>query len=85
MTLADSRTIALGKEPIRPAGGKEIIGWVSSGGFGYTVNQSIAYAYLPIEYSKPGTQLEIEFFGEVVCAEVQKMPLFDPKGDRVRA
>ena len=35
--------------------------------------------------TKPGTQLEIEFFGERVCAEVKKGPLFDPKGERIKA
>jgi 4-methylaminobutanoate oxidase (formaldehyde-forming) len=85
MTLADKRTVALGKEPIRVAGKEDIIGWVAGGGFGYTIDESIIYAYLPMEYSRPGTQLEIEFFGERVCAEVKKGPLFDPKGERVKA
>jgi glycine cleavage system T protein len=85
MTLADTRVIALGKEPIRPAGKDEIISWVTSGGYGYSVAESIAFAYLPIEYTRPGTQLEIEFFGETVGAEVKKSPLWDPKGERIRA
>ncbi|CAG1015863.1 4-methylaminobutanoate oxidase (formaldehyde-forming) [Anaerolineales bacterium] len=84
MTLADSRTIALGKEPIRTKDGK-IIGWVASGGFGYSVGKSMAYAYLPIEQSKPGTKLEIEFFGEPMEVEVVQAPLWDPKGERIRA
>ena len=84
MTLDDSRTIALGKEPIRSADKGEIIGWIASGGYGYSVQKSIAYAYLPIEYSKPGTRLEGEFFGERVGMEVVRAPLFDPKGERIR-
>jgi 4-methylaminobutanoate oxidase (formaldehyde-forming) len=84
MTLADSRTIALGKEPIRTKDGK-IIGWVASGGFGYSVGKSMAYAYLPMENSKPGTKLEIEFFGEPMEVEVVQAPLWDPKGERIRA
>jgi glycine cleavage system aminomethyltransferase T len=85
LTLQDSRVIALGKEPIRPAGKSEIISWVTSGGYGYSVKESIAYAYLPIEFSNPGTKLEIEIFGEVVGAKVKLSPLFDPKGERIRA
>lgn len=84
MTLADDRVIALGKEPIRPAGSDEIIAWVASGGYGYTVAKSIVYAYLPLEYARPGTKLEIEFFGERVGAQVEKSPLWDPKGERIR-
>ncbi|MBN1147080.1 MAG: FAD-dependent oxidoreductase [Anaerolineales bacterium] len=85
MTLADTRVIALGKEPIRPAGKDEIIAWVTSGGYGYSVGESIAFAYLPMEYTRPGTQLEVEFFGETVGAEVKRAPLWDPKGERIKA
>jgi 4-methylaminobutanoate oxidase (formaldehyde-forming) len=48
------------------------------------VGQSIVYAYLPMECTKVGTQLEIEFFGEQVGATVVKSPLWDPKGERIR-
>ncbi len=83
LRIADDRTIALGKEPIWT--GDRVIGWVASGGYGYSVKMSIAYAYLPIEYTRPGTQLFIEFFGEPVQAEVVSSPLWDPKGERIRA
>jgi len=83
MTLADDRTIALGKEPIRAD--EKIIGWVAAGGFGYSVMKSLVYAYLPMEYSKVGTKLSIEFFGERMAAEVIASPVWDPKGERIRA
>jgi len=84
LTLSDSRVVALGKEPIREEGGR-IVGWVASGGYGYSVGQSIVYAYLPMECAKTGTQLEIEFFGDPVGATVVQSPLWDPKGERIRA
>ena len=84
MTLSDSRTIALGKEPIRSKDGK-IIGWVAAGGYGYSVEKSIIYAYLPVEYAKVGTELQVEFLGEQVGAVVAQSPLWDPKGERIRA
>ena len=83
IAISDDRTIALGKEPIRA--GEEIIGWVASGGYGYSVGMSLVYAYLPTEYAKPGTELSIEFFGTQVAAEVVKSPLWDPKGERIKA
>ncbi len=83
IAISDDRTIALGKEPIRV--GDDIIGWVASGGYGYSVGISMAYAYLPIEHSKPGTALSIEFFGTQVDAEVVKSPLWDSKGERIKA
>jgi 4-methylaminobutanoate oxidase (formaldehyde-forming) len=83
LSLSDSQVIALGKEPIRNSAGK-IISWVASGGYGYSVQKSIAYAYLPLEYAAPGTPLEIEWFGEKVGAVVEKEPLWDAKGERIR-
>src|SRR5512135_456454 len=83
MTLEDERTEAIGKEPVRY--GQEIIGWVAAGGYGYSIDKSIIYAYLPVECAKVGQVLEVEFFGEQVKAEVVQMPLWDPKGDRIRA
>jgi 4-methylaminobutanoate oxidase (formaldehyde-forming) len=86
LTLSDNRVIALGKEPIREeAGPQRVVGWVSSGGYGYSVGESIVYAYLPMECTKVGTHLEIEFFGEQVTATVTKSPLWDPNGERIRA
>jgi glycine cleavage system T protein len=82
ITLDDDRTIVMGKEPIRV--GDNLVGWVASGGFGYSVNKSIAYAYLPLEYAKVGTKLEVECFGEQVGAEVAQAVLWDAKGERIR-
>ena len=75
LTLSDNRVVALGKEPIREEGGRTV-GWVSSGGYGYSVGQSIVYAYLPMECTKVGTHLEIEFFGEQVGATVTQVPAY---------
>ncbi|MGW8143774.1 MAG: GcvT family protein, partial [Anaerolineales bacterium] len=72
MSLSDPRDIVLGKEPIRPTGSESIIGWVASGGYGYSVEMSIAYAYLPVDYTKVGTELEVELFGEHVPAIVER-------------
>jgi 4-methylaminobutanoate oxidase (formaldehyde-forming) len=82
LTLADPRSIALGNEPVRVGG--EVVGRVTSGGYGYTVERSVAYAYLPPEH-EPGTAVEVEIFGRWVEGEVATEPLFDPKGERVRA
>jgi 4-methylaminobutanoate oxidase (formaldehyde-forming) len=81
--LADPRSVALGNEPVRIGG--EIGGRVTTGGYGYTLERSIAYAYLPPELAEPGTEVEVEIFGEWVPGEVAKGPLFDPKGERIRA
>jgi glycine cleavage system aminomethyltransferase T len=60
-----------------------VAGRVTSGGYGYSVGASIAYALVPID-AKPGTPVEIDLFGEWVPGEVVAEPLFDPGGARVR-
>jgi 4-methylaminobutanoate oxidase (formaldehyde-forming) len=84
LVLADPRSIALGSEPVRTADG-EIVGRVTSGGYGYAVGASIAFAYVPPAAAEPGTQVAVDIFGEWVTAEVRSAPLYDPKGERVRA
>jgi glycine cleavage system aminomethyltransferase T len=82
LVLSDPRSVALGNEPVRVDG--EVVGRVTSGGYGYTVERSIAYAYLPSEL-EIGTAVEVDIFGEWIAGEVAKEPLFDPKGERVRS
>jgi glycine cleavage system aminomethyltransferase T/glycine/D-amino acid oxidase-like deaminating enzyme len=83
LTLADPRSIALGSEPVRTDAG-EIVGRVTSGGFGYAVGASIAYAYVPADLAEPGRRMSVDIFGEWVDAEIRTEPLYDPKGERVR-
>ena len=59
-------------------------GRVTSGGYGYTVGASIAFAYLPVEHDV-GTDVAVEIFGEWVPGVVADEPLYDPAGERIRA
>jgi len=52
---------------------------------GFAVERSIAYAYLSPALAEPGQRVEVEVFGDWVGAEVATEPLYDPKGDRIRA
>jgi 4-methylaminobutanoate oxidase (formaldehyde-forming) len=81
--LADPRAIALGSEPVRVDG--KLAGRVTSGGYGYSVERSIAYAYLPRDRADVGQPVEVEIFGEWIAGEVAAEPLFDPAGERIRA
>jgi 4-methylaminobutanoate oxidase (formaldehyde-forming) len=80
--LEEPRSVALGSEPVRLDG--SVVGRVTSGGFGYTVARSIAYAYLPAGEAEPGCAVEVEIFGEWVPGEVAAEPLWDAKGERIR-
>jgi 4-methylaminobutanoate oxidase (formaldehyde-forming) len=82
LVLSQPRAVALGSEPVRIDG--ELVGRVTSGGYGYTVERSIAYAYVPARHAEPGRPVEVEIFGEWVAGEVAPEPLFDPAGERLR-
>jgi 4-methylaminobutanoate oxidase (formaldehyde-forming) len=82
IVLDDPGSVALGNEPVRVDG--EVRGRVTTGGYGYTVGTSIAYAYLPAAI-EIGVRVEIDIFGLWVPGAVAAEPLFDPKGERVRS
>ena len=82
LTLADPHAVTFGGEPILRDGAP--IGRVTSGGYGYTVERSIAYGYVPADAAAPGTALTVEVFGVAVEAAVSREPLYDPKGAKIR-
>ncbi|HEY6014470.1 MAG TPA: glycine cleavage T C-terminal barrel domain-containing protein [Candidatus Limnocylindrales bacterium] len=83
LVLDDPRSVCLGNEPVRIDG--RVVGRVTSGGYGFAVERSIAYAYLPPERSAIGTRGEVEVFGDWVGFEVAREPLYDPTGERLRS
>jgi sarcosine dehydrogenase len=85
---ADPEVVLLGRETIYRDGRR--VGWLTSAGFGYTVGRSIGYGYVrdPDGVDRGyvlGGRYELEVAGERVPAEVFLDPLYDPKGERVRA
>lgn len=82
LVLGDSGVALMGNEPVRAAG--KTVSRVMSGGVGYSVGKSIAYAYLPIELSEAGTEVLVEALGEEIRAAVAPSPLWDPKHERVK-
>ena len=83
LVLNDPQAVALGNEPAKVDG--EVVGRVTSGGYGFTVERSIAYAYLPPALAIPGQRCEVDVFGEWVAATVSVEPLCDPEGLRLRS
>jgi glycine cleavage system aminomethyltransferase T/glycine/D-amino acid oxidase-like deaminating enzyme len=82
LVVADPAQVALGGEPVWS--GADLLGRVTSAGYGYTVRQSIAYAWLPGTMAS-GREVEVELFGVRQRAHVSSEPLYDPRGERVRA
>jgi 4-methylaminobutanoate oxidase (formaldehyde-forming) len=82
LVLDDPSAVVLGGEPVLADG--KVVGRVTSGGYGYTVRRSIAYAYLPLRSAEPGMDLTLEWFDERRRAKVTAEPLYDPRGSRIR-
>ncbi len=83
MTLDDPTAVVLGKEPIVHEG--IIVGYVTSAAYGYSIGRGIVYGYLPVSLAVEGTPVEVEYFGDLLAATVAAEPLWDPKGERLRA
>jgi glycine cleavage system T protein len=83
LTMADPGVVLLGKEPFLDGAGVAI-GYVTSAGYGATVGESIAYGYLPVAHSEPGTRVRVWAEGRLEEATVVAEPLYDPAMDRLR-
>jgi glycine cleavage system aminomethyltransferase T/glycine/D-amino acid oxidase-like deaminating enzyme len=84
----------MGREPILSLDGKPLEdargrrSYVTSAGSGPSVGKTILMSYLPPEYSKVGTKLKVEYFGEHYPATVAASghtALYDPENTRVKA
>jgi dimethylglycine dehydrogenase len=63
-----------------------VVGEVTSGGYGYRVDASIALGVVQAEAAVPGTDLTVEIFGQSYRATVQPdAPLWDSENTRIRA
>ena len=85
LALGDPCVEVMGNEPLRLPGEERVVGWITSGGYGYSVKKALAYAYLPLEYSEQDMILKLEFFGDLYDAIVVRDPQVDPKNKRIKS
>ncbi|MEE9266331.1 MAG: FAD-dependent oxidoreductase, partial [Gammaproteobacteria bacterium] len=87
-TTDDNDVVLLGRETIYRNG--ERVGWLTSGGYGYTVDRSIGYGYVrnpagvDREYLRTGAY-ELEVASRRVPASIHFGPLYDPRNERIRS
>jgi dimethylglycine dehydrogenase len=63
----------------------QIVGETTSSAWGYRVGASVALAMLRADLAVPGTEIELEIYGERRPAVVQPdAPLWDPQNERLR-
>jgi dimethylglycine dehydrogenase len=82
--LVDARDADAGGDEAVWHGG-EVVGAVTSGGYGHHVDRSIALAYVPVDLARDGTEFEVEILGERRPAVLTAAAPFDPAGERLRS
>jgi glycine cleavage system aminomethyltransferase T len=80
LTIDDGTSVVLGKEPVFH--NDEVVGYVTSAAYGYTVRKPIAYTYLPASVGE-GDVVEIYYLGQRIKATVTPEPLYDPEMSRL--
>jgi len=79
----DEKLLLRGGETILRDG--QVLGVVTSGGYGYTVGKTIAYGFIPIEHTKHTDSFTIEVYTESYPATRRVGALYDPKRERILA
>ncbi len=64
--------------------GGEWVGYVTSGGYGAYVEQSIALGYIAPYALEEGADYAVEILGEMRPAVLHSTPVYDPMGERMR-
>ncbi|WP_214404431.1 GcvT family protein [Pseudonocardia lacus] len=82
LLLSDRNQVVMGKEPVFHDG--TAVGYVTSAAYGYSIDASIAYAWLPAAAAEAGTGVQVEYFGERLDAVVATEPLYDAERKKLR-
>ncbi|ASJ73690.1 GcvT family protein [Granulosicoccus antarcticus] len=72
----------IGDEPIYLEG--KVCGWVTSGGYAHHSQLSMAMGYVPRDVADTQIGWEVEILGERLPARLQRAPVFDADGSRMR-
>ncbi len=79
--LDDPEPLLFHNEPILCDG--EVIGYLTSGGYGHALGSAIGLGYIPA--GRLNGRFEIEVEGRLIGATVSLKPLYDPDSQRIRA
>ena len=83
LRIDDPGAVVRGYEPLLRDG--QVVGNVTSGNYGYSVDHYIAYGYVGIDHATAGTALTVEYFNEMFEATVVGEPVFDASNARMKA
>lgn len=86
-TVDDPNIVLLGRESIYR--NDQLVGWLSSAGYGYTLEQNIGYGYVRSQHGVTRDyvlegQYSLEVATERVPCQVHLAPLYDPKMEKIK-
>ena len=61
-----------------------VVGTVTSGDWGHRVGLNLAFAFIEPEVSEPGTEMQLDFYGALVRADVIAPSPYNPSHSRMR-
>lgn len=87
----DMVTLRLSAHDVDPTGGEpvykddELVGYISSAGFGHRVGAALAIAFITPAVALPGAGFSVLILGTSIGAEVLVEPAYDPRGTLARS
>ena len=82
LEIENAKAEAAGYEPLW--NGNTRVGMTTSGGYGHSIDKSLAMALVEPEFSEPGTSLKTHIVGVERNCKVISVSPWDPKGERIR-
>jgi dimethylglycine dehydrogenase len=73
----------LGSEPVFY--NNKRVGLTTSGGYGFRVKKSLAFAYIDVSLDKIGNEFQINIQGKKINAKIIQEPAFDPLNERLKS
>ena len=73
----------LGNEPVFY--NNKRVGLTTSGGYGFRVKKSLAFAYIDVSLDKIGNDFQIDIQGKKINAKIIQEPAFDPLNERLKS
>ena len=73
----------LGNEPVFY--NNKRVGLTTSGGYGFRVKKSLAFAYIDVSLDKIGNDFQIDIQGKKINAKIIQEPEFDPLNERLKS
>ncbi len=84
IALDDPSVVLVGNEPVLNEQG-QVIGSVTSAGYAYATQQSIAYAYLPVQHATVDTKVTLVYFDLHYTGRVVAEPVDPSRRTRMRS